>query len=57
VNFNRFVNQWRLKELERLRALPSNKGMSVAKLVAKAGFADLRQYYRTVTAERITKYY
>lgn len=54
VNFNRFVNQWRLKELERLRALPSNKSRSVAKLAAKAGFADLRQYYRAVAAERIT---
>jgi hypothetical protein len=52
VNFNRFVNQWRLKELERLRALPSNKGKSVAKLFAKAGFADLRQYYRALAAEK-----
>jgi AraC-like DNA-binding protein len=46
VNFNRFVNQWRLRELERLQALPSNRGRNVSKLFAQAGFAELRQYYR-----------
>jgi hypothetical protein len=46
VNFNRFVNSYRLKELERLQALPFNKGKSLAGLVKKAGFADLRQYFR-----------
>ena len=52
VNFNRFVNQWRLRELKRLQALPSNKGKSVAKLYNEAGFAKLRQYYRAVAAEK-----
>lgn len=52
VNFNRFVNQWRLRELERLISLPSNKGKSIAKLSAKAGFAELRQYYRAIAAEK-----
>ncbi|MDR1335720.1 MAG: AraC family transcriptional regulator [Tannerella sp.] len=52
VNFNRFVNRWRLKELGRLRSLPSNKGKSIAQLFAKAGFTDARQYYRAVAAER-----
>ena len=46
INFNRFVNQWRLKELEHLRTLPANKGKSVSQLVTKAGFRDLRQYFR-----------
>jgi len=46
MNFNRFVNQWRLKELKRLQALPSNKSKSVMRLVTKVGFADLRQYFR-----------
>jgi AraC-like DNA-binding protein len=52
MNFNRFVNQWRLKEVEHLRALPSNRGVSVAKLVSEAGFADLRQYYRALERDR-----
>jgi AraC-like DNA-binding protein len=52
VNFNRFVNQWRLKELESLRANPSNKEKSIAKLIGKAGFTEERQYYRAVAAER-----
>ena len=52
VNFNCYVNRWRLKEFERLKALPSNKGKSASKLFIKAGFSDLRQYYRTVAAER-----
>jgi len=46
VHFNRFVNQWRLKELERLLSMPVNKGKSITRLVAKAGFKDLRQYFR-----------
>jgi AraC-like DNA-binding protein len=54
VNFNRFVNRWRLNELERLRALPSNKNKSIAGLVGKAGFTDLRQYFRAAAAEKIT---
>jgi AraC-like DNA-binding protein len=52
MNFNRFVNRWRLEELERLRSLPSNKGKSIAQLFAKAGFTEARQYYRAVAAER-----
>jgi hypothetical protein len=52
VNFNRFVNRWRLKEFERLRTLPSNKGKSAAKLSAKAGFTTLLQYYRILAAEK-----
>lgn len=52
VNFNRFVNQWRLRELKRLQSLPSNKGKSIAKLFAKAGFSDLRHYYRAVATEK-----
>jgi hypothetical protein len=52
VNFNRFVNRWRLEEFERLRSLPSNKGKSIAQLFARAGFTEARQYYRAVAAER-----
>lgn len=52
VNFNRYVNGWRLKEAERLAALPHNAGKSVGSYITKAGFSDLRQYYRVLCAER-----
>jgi AraC-like DNA-binding protein len=56
VNFNRFINQWRLKELERLQQSPLNKGKNVSELVAKAGFTNLRHYFRAKNQLRITKY-
>jgi AraC-like DNA-binding protein len=43
LNFNQFVNRWRLKEIERLAKL---SGADVTRLYAKAGFSELRQYYR-----------
>ena len=43
VNFNQFVNRWRLKEVERLAEL---SGIDAAKLYAQAGFSEARQYYR-----------
>ena len=52
VNFNRYVNGWRLRELERLRALPANGGKSVRSLVEKAGFDNYRTYLRAMAAER-----
>ncbi|GHV04028.1 hypothetical protein FACS189416_1520 [Bacteroidia bacterium] len=47
INFNRFLNQWRMRELERLQALPSNKEKNISKLIGKAGFTAKRQYQRT----------
>jgi AraC-like DNA-binding protein len=52
MNFNRFVNRWRLKEYERLSLLYGNEHKSVSKLYAQAGFSELRQYYRAVAAEQ-----
>lgn len=52
VNFNRYVNGWRLRELERLRALPANGEKSVRSLVEKAGFDNYRTYLRAMAAER-----
>lgn len=52
MNFNRYLNRWRLKEFERLRALPSNRGKSARSLVEKAGFDNFRTYLRAVAAER-----
>jgi AraC-like DNA-binding protein len=47
MNFNRFLNQLRMRELERLQALPSNKEKNISKLIGKAGFTEERQYQRT----------
>lgn len=52
MNFNRYLNRWRLRELDRLRALPSNRGKSMRSLVGKAGFDNYRTYLRAVAAER-----
>lgn len=52
MNFNRYLNSWRLRELDRLRALPSNRGKSMRSLVGKAGFDHFRTYLRVIAAER-----
>ncbi len=52
VNFNRYLNQCRLRELERLRSHPANRGRSVSSLIGLAGFGDFRSYTRAVAAER-----
>ncbi|MDR2084467.1 MAG: AraC family transcriptional regulator [Bacteroidales bacterium] len=52
MNFNAYINQWRLKEMKRLAALPSNRDQNVNTYVTKAGFNDLRQYYRVLSRER-----
>lgn len=52
VNFNRYVNGWRLRELERLRTLPANEDKSMRSLVGKAGFDNYRTYLRAMAAER-----
>lgn len=52
MNFNRYVNRWRLKEFKRLSSLAENKGKSIQSYVTKAGFYDLRQYYRVIKRER-----
>lgn len=52
MNFNRFINQWRLKELERISASPVNYGKNLDSFVKLAGFTDRRQYSRIANAER-----
>lgn len=44
--FNGYINRLRLAELERLMALPSNRGKSVNKLYARAGFPNYQVYLR-----------
>lgn len=54
VNFNRYINRCRLKEVERLRGLSSNAGKDIFDLIEKAGFAKRRNYSRALEAERGT---
>lgn len=52
MNFNRFLNRWRLREMEWLRSLPANQGKSVSSLINQTGFGDYRTYSRAIAAER-----
>lgn len=52
VNFSRYVNRWRLRELEQLRSQPANRKKSASALCVKAGFPDYRRYARAAAAER-----
>lgn len=52
MNFSRYLNRLRLKELERLRSLPVNEGRSVSSLLGKVGFKDFRNYSRAIVIER-----
>lgn len=52
MNFNRYLNRLRLKELEKLRSQPAGKGKSISSLLDKVGFKDFRNYSRAAAAER-----
>lgn len=52
MNFNRYLNRWRIEELDRLRSLTSNQDKSARSLIGKAGFDNYRTYLRAVAAER-----
>lgn len=52
VNFSRYVNSWRIKEVQRLAKQPANAGKSIGSFVTEAGFNDLSQYYRVLRTER-----
>lgn len=44
--FNGYINRLRLRELERLMNLPSNRKKAATKLYAKAGFPNYQTYLR-----------
>lgn len=46
MGFSSYVNLCRLREMERLMVMPSNKGKSVAELAGKTGFVTYRNYMR-----------
>ena len=52
MNFNRYLNCLRLKELEKLRSQPAGKGKSISSLLDKVGFKDFRNYSRAAAAEK-----
>ncbi len=51
VNFNRYLNRLRLRELKRLQALSTNKDKNHALLLKEAGFSDSKHYLRALRAE------
>lgn len=55
MNFSRYVNRYRLDELERLKNNARNSSLSELELVAKAGFSDWRGYLRVKERENIYK--
>jgi AraC-like DNA-binding protein len=51
MNFSRFINRCRLKELDRLRLLPGRAENSNLELVLMAGFSSYRSYLRVKSEE------
>lgn len=51
MNFNRYINHCRLRELERLAGLRWNKDKDRRELSAAAGFASVRNYQRALREE------
>ena len=52
MNFCRYINLYRLKELERLKEDPVYAGLSELEQVLRAGFSDYRGYKRVKERER-----
>lgn len=46
MNFSQYINQCRLQELDKIIALPANKGKDIASLISQAGFGSYRNYQR-----------
>lgn len=55
MNFSHYLNVCRLKELERLMRLPSNKDKTAIDLIQKAGFGSYRNYLRIKSMEENPK--
>lgn len=51
MNFNRFINRYRLRELDELRTKPALNGMSNMELVQKTGFSTFSGYLRAKRLE------
>ena len=48
MNFNRFINNYRLKEVERLQSevVQRKQKISMLEIVIHAGFSNYRSYFR-----------
>ena len=53
VNFSRFINRFRLQELEQIKSNPANKKLPEEELANQAGFSDYRGYLRVKFREEI----
>lgn len=51
MNFNRYVNRWRIMELKRLQSLPENKNKRPMQLAGQVGFTDGKHYFRALKTE------
>ena len=56
VNFCRFINRYRLQELQQIKKMPANKNLSEEELASKAGFSDFRGYLRVKFREEINSF-
>ena len=52
VGFSRYLNRWRLRELEQLRAQPANRDKTISALIGQTGFGEYRKYARAAAVER-----
>jgi AraC-like DNA-binding protein len=55
MNFSRFINRYRLAEMEELNNDPANAGVSQSELAVWAGFSDRRGYVRAKQREAAFK--
>lgn len=55
INFNQFLNLWRIAELQRLQSLMENEDESLSALCVKAGFKNVTQYYQAEKERKAKK--
>ena len=55
INFNVWLNGWRLREAERLCGLKRNYGKPMSEISKQAGFGSYDSYRRAIAAERVGK--
>jgi len=46
VNFNQYINSWRMSEINQLTSLKDNQDRSIEELSQMAGFGSVRSYWR-----------
>lgn len=51
INFNQFVNQWRINEMKEISLLKENQDKSIEELSQMAGFGNVRSYWRAIKTQ------